>query len=140
METFKHLDKNGDGTLSREEILEGYKQMMDEEEAEAEVNRIMEMVDLDKSGFIDYTEFIAATLDKKKLISKERLEQAFNMFDKDGNGSISADELKEILGGKMSTVDNQVWADIIKEVDTNGDGVISFEEFTDMMMRYVNDT
>lgn len=56
--------------------------MMPEEEAEEEVNRIMQMVDLDKSGSIDYTEFIAATLDKKKIINKERLEQAFNMFDK----------------------------------------------------------
>lgn len=82
METFKALDKNGDGTLSRQEILDGYKQTMNEEEAEAEVNRIMEMVDTDKSGEIDYTEFIAATMDRKKMVSKERLEQAFNMFDK----------------------------------------------------------
>lgn len=82
LETFRTLDKNGDGTLSRDEILEGYKQLMSEEDAENEVNRIMEMVDIDKSGEIDYTEFIAATLDRKKMLSKERLEQAFNMFDK----------------------------------------------------------
>lgn len=82
LETFKTLDKNGDGTLSREEILEGYRQTMGEEEAEAEVNRIMAMVDLDKSGEIDYSEFIAATLDRKDMMSKDRLEEAFNMFDK----------------------------------------------------------
>lgn len=47
---------------------------MSEEEAEEEVNRIMEIADMDKSGSIDYTEFITATLDKKKFINKERLE------------------------------------------------------------------
>jgi calcium-dependent protein kinase len=139
MDTFKALDKNGDGILSKDEILEGYKQIMDEEEAEAEVSRIMAMVDLDKSGAIDYTEFIAATMDRKKMFSRERLEQAFSMFDKDGNGTISADELKEILGGHVNNMDTQVWAEIIKEVDTNGDGVISLEEFCDMMMRYVSE-
>lgn len=82
IETFKALDKNGDGTLSREEILEGYKQIMSEEDAVSEVNRIMAEVDLDKSGEIDYTEFVAATIDRKKLLSKDKLVAAFNLFDK----------------------------------------------------------
>jgi len=47
--------------------------------------------------------------------------------------------LKEILGGQLSSMDNAVWEEIVKEVDTNGDGVISLEEFTEMMMRYVNE-
>lgn len=54
----------------------------------------------------------------------------------DGSGTIDADELKEILGGQIQ--DEAVWNEIIKEVDTNGDGVISLEEFTEMMMKYAN--
>lgn len=50
--------------------------------AEIEVERIMSIVDIDKNGHIDYTEFISATMDKRKLLSKERLKSAFNLFDK----------------------------------------------------------
>jgi calcium-dependent protein kinase len=57
---------------------------------------------------------------------------AFSMFDKDGSGSISADEVKSVLGvGK--NVDEKLWLDIVKEVDANGDGEISFSEFKIMM-------
>jgi calcium-dependent protein kinase len=138
LNTFKELDANGDGSLSREEILTGYKQIMGDEEAEVEVAKIMDLVDMDKSGSIDYTEFIAATLDRKKLTSKERLVSAFNLFDRDGNGFIEANELKEVLGGQLNDVDEVTWEAMIKEVDTNGDGVISFDEFAQMMLKYVD--
>ena len=54
------------------------------------------------------------------------------MFDKDGNGTISPDEIREVLGGNTS---NKVIEDIIKEVDENGDGEIQFEEFVHMMKK-----
>eukprot|EP01017_Pseudomicrothorax_dubius_P022951 TRINITY_DN2469_c0_g1_i4.p1 TRINITY_DN2469_c0_g1~~TRINITY_DN2469_c0_g1_i4.p1 ORF type:complete len:346 (+),score=96.27 TRINITY_DN2469_c0_g1_i4:154-1191(+) len=135
---FKDLDKNGDGVLSREEILEGYKKIMTESEAIAEADRIMEQVDIDKSGFIDYTEFIAATIDRKKLVSKEKLEASFRLFDKDGSGTISPQEIKEVLGTAIQDLDEEVWQEIIKEVDVNGDGEISFEEFSNMIMKYLS--
>ena len=56
------------------------------------------------------------------------------MFDKDGSGLISAAEIKEVLGfGK--TLSEEAVNDIIKQVDENGDGEISFEEFSAMMKR-----
>ena len=42
----------------------------------------MQNVDIDKNGCIDYSEFIAATIDKRKLLSKERLKAAFAIFDR----------------------------------------------------------
>ena len=104
------------------------------EMAEAEVDRIMAVADADGSGEIDYSEWVVATINKQKLLSNEKLEAAFNLFDKDGGGSISADEIKEVLGiGKK--FDEKVWDEIIKEVDVNGDGEISFKEFKTMMER-----
>lgn len=58
------------------------------------------------------------------------------MFDKDGSGTISKDEIKEALGG----LDEKIVEDIIKEVDDNNDGEISFEEFEKMMNKMVSVT
>lgn len=98
----------------------------------------MKIADSDGSGEIDYSEWIVATMDKKKLLSNEKLEAAFNLFDKDGSGSISAVEVKDVLGvGK--NIDEKVWNDIIMEVDANGDGEISFIEFKTMMQKLLTE-
>jgi calcium-dependent protein kinase len=59
----------------------------------------MKTVDKNESGEIDYSEWVMATINRESLLSKQRLEMAFKMFDKDGSGSISIDEIKEIFGG-----------------------------------------
>ena len=106
--------------------------------AEDEVDRILKIADADGSGEIDYSEWIVATTDKKRLLSNEKLEAAFNLFDKDGSGTISAIEVKEVLGvGK--NIDEKVWNDIVMEVDANGDGEISFLEFKVMMQKLLTD-
>ena len=134
---FKTLDKNSDGKLSRDELIEGYREIMGDL-AEDEVDRIMRVADSDGSGEIDYSEWVIATINKKKLLSNEKLEAAFNLFDKDNSGTISALEVKEVLGvGK--NIDERIWNDIIMEVDANGDGEISFSEFKIMMERLLHE-
>ena len=59
---------------------------------------MLKSIDTDGSGKIDYTEFIAATMEKNIYMKEEKLFMAFKMFDIDGSGKISADELKETLG------------------------------------------
>ena len=59
------------------------------------------------------------------------------MFDKDGSGSISYDEIRQIFGRNKNIEDN-VWRDMIKEVDINGDGELSYVEFKEMMMKIIN--
>ena len=58
---------------------------------------------------------------------------AFKMFDKDGSGSITPDEIKKVLFSAENKIPNSVIESVIKQVDANGDGQISFEEFTQMM-------
>lgn len=61
------------------------------------MNKILNKVDTDKSGYIDYSEFILATVDRDKLLTTDRLKCAFDEFDADKNGKITADELANIL-------------------------------------------
>lgn len=51
-------------------------------------------------NFAKILEFIAATMERNVYLKEEKLWAAFKMFDKDGNGKISAQELKDILGSK----------------------------------------
>jgi len=73
-----------------------------------------------------------ATIDRANLLSKKRLETAFKMFDADGSGTISIDEIKKIFGG-AGNVSDSVWTRLVEEIDDNGDGMISFKEFSGMM-------
>lgn len=130
---FQAIDVNGDGKLSKEEIFTYYCKEMGEEAAEEEARRIIDAVDSDHSGFIDYTEFIKATLDSKTFASAGFLKKAFDMFDKDGSGSISATELRKILAGG-SLCEDTMWGEIIKTVDLNGDGEIDFKEFEKIIL------
>ena len=131
---FTKLDVNGDGKLSTEELLNGFKEIMGEVAAEAEVDRIMKMVDTDNNKCIDYSEFVMATLNKKNLLSESRLKAAFEIFDRDESGYIDANEIKQVLG-KGKQLDEKVWAELIREVDINGDGEVSYKEFKKIMQQ-----
>ena len=57
------------------------------------------------------------------------------MFDKDGNGFISKEEIEEVLG--TSVIDSNELQKLFKEVDKNGDGQISLVEFKEMMIKLI---
>jgi len=125
---FKAMDVNGDGKLSKEEIKNGYGQYFGRNLADEEVDEMFAKVDTDGSGEIEYSEFVVATMNEKNLLNNNKLQTAFKMFDKDGGGSISIDEIKQVLSFGQN-LDDEVINQIIKQVDANGDGEISYDEF-----------
>jgi calcium-dependent protein kinase len=129
---FRAMDINGDGKLSKDEIQLGFAQYFGRSLDDKEVDEMFDKVDADGSGAIDYSEFVVATMNEKNLLSNNKLQTAFKMFDKDGGGSISTDEIRAVLAFGQN-LDEKVIAEVIKQVDANGDGEISFEEFAEMM-------
>ena len=94
---FKAMDINGDGKLSKQEVKLGYAEYFGKQLGDDEVDDMFNKVDADGSGEIDYSEFVVATMNDKALLSSDKLQTAFKMFDKDGGGTISNDEIKQIL-------------------------------------------
>merc|ERR1711933_717519 len=65
---------------------------------------------------------------------RAEIEQTFKVFDKNGDGKITFDELKEVLTQLGEEVTDKDVMDMIKEADLNGDGAIDFEEFMIMII------
>ena len=132
-ESFKGLDLNGDGRLSREELINGYRTALSKEEAAEALERVMSTVDCDGNGYIDYSEFILAAVNEQVLLSKSNLERAFRSLDCDNSGKISLQEMKGMMG--MGVEGNEgVWAKLVQEADIDGDGEINLAEFTRLML------
>ena len=73
-------------------------------------------------------------------MTEDNIQAAFKLFDKDGGGTIDAKEIAQVLGYNVEA-DEQVWDEVIKEVDVNGDGQIDYDEFKQMLLKMAeNDT
>ncbi len=66
-------------------------------------------------------------MERSVYLKEEKLWAAFKLFDKDGNGKISALELKDVLGADDNCKnDLKYYEQMIKEADLNGDGEVIF--------------
>ncbi|CAL9028391.1 unnamed protein product [Prunus brigantina] len=129
---FDFFDENGDGKISPAELQTCVRSVggeLSEEEAEAAV----EASDLDGDGLLGFEEFqklMEATNDDNK---NQQLRDAFGMYEMEGSGCITPASLKRMLSrlGDSRSIDD--CKAMIRPFDLNGDGVLSFNEFTIMM-------
>lgn len=132
-DVFKRFDANGDGKISSSE-LSGILSSMGCDVKQEELGLMMKEADTDGDGFISLEEFIDLnTKGKDRAACLEDLKNAFEVFDLDRNGSITADELFQVLKGMGDGSTREDCRNMINGVDKNGDGLINFEEFKTMM-------
>ena len=87
-------------------------------------------------------EFNAKRYERNGLTADEVLEikEAFDLFDTDGSGHISTDELKQALRNLGIDARNQTLSNMMNDLDKNSDNTIDFDEFIDMMTAKMSDT
>ena len=128
---FEAFDKQKDGQITYDELKQGLIQLKSRNIKENDIIALFKSIDVDQNGKIDYTEFLAATIQKVNYYRNERLWEAFCMYDKDNNGHITKEELIKALKAEKSQ--EKEIEKYIQAVDKNGDGQIDYKEFLALM-------
>jgi calcium-dependent protein kinase len=126
---FRALDSDGNGKLSKQELVETSTslKLFTPEEAE----EIFEKCDMDRSGFIDYNEFLVATMSWNQLLSDQKAQMVFKYFEK--CGKLSLDELKSCF----TNVSEKEWREFLLQVDEDKNGDISLQEFKEYLINTI---
>ena len=132
-EAFSLFDKNGDGSISEVELGEIMKSLGQKPTLQ-ELRDMIHEVDTDNNGTIDFKEFLV--LMERQVGSGDKdteYMEAFKLFDKNGDGTISAEELKEVMTNIGEKMNDSEISQMIKEADLDGDGQINYSEFIRML-------
>lgn len=114
IDLFNSFDTNNDGYITKKELKKGLQKM--QKRSDEEVDAIMDSIDTDKNGAINFNEFISATLNTNISKDYERIVKAFEFFDLDNDGLIDENELKNALAGQeFSKIDVSIFQSAIKD-------------------------
>ena len=104
---------------------------------EAELQDMINEVDADGNGTIDFPEFLSLMARKMKdTDTEEELIEAFKVFDRDGNGLISAAELRHVMTNLGEKLTDEEVDEMIREADIDGDGHINYEGIISLTHNY----
>lgn len=140
-ECFELFDRDGDGALTAKEV-EVAVRALGQNPNEFEMKEMLEGADPEETGRFEFMQFLEIVAQKlKDTDNEEELREAFRVFDQEGNGRLSAAELRHCLttlGDKMTEAEAD---ELIREADIDNDGEIVYEEFINILMHraYLNE-
>ncbi|KAK4430155.1 putative calcium-binding protein CML16 [Sesamum alatum] len=134
---FDRFDMDRDGSLTQLELAALLRSLGLRPTGD-QIHILLAKMDANGNGFIEFEELVEAILpdiDEQVLINQEQLMKVFRSFDRDGNGYITAAELAGQMAKMGQPLTYNELTEMMQEADTNGDGVISFNEFANVLAR-----
>ncbi|XP_073326341.1 troponin C, skeletal muscle-like [Pagrus major] len=133
---FDMFDTDGGGDISTKE-LGTVMRMLGQNPTREELDEIIEEVDEDGSGTIDFEEFLVMMVrllkEDQAGKSEEELAECFRVFDKNGDGYIDREEFALIIRSTGEPITEDEIDELMKDGDKNADGMLDFDEFLKMM-------
>lgn len=127
---FHVLDKDNSGTLEISEIREAFNEM---NISQQELDQIFDNIDLNHDGEINYTEFLAVTVDRQRAMTENNMRFAFHHFDVDDTGTITIENLKECFKREGRQFSDEELQTMLDEVKCAEPGKIKYAEFVAFM-------
>ncbi|KAL0380707.1 UNVERIFIED_CONTAM: putative calcium-binding protein CML16 [Sesamum calycinum] len=134
---FDRFDMDRDGSLTQLELA-ALLRSLGLRPTGNQIHILWAKMDANGNGFIEFEELVEAILPditEQVLINQEQLMKVFRAFDRDGNGYITAAELAGQMAKMGQPLTYHELTEMMQEADTNGDGVISFNEFANVLAR-----
>ncbi len=133
-DAFDMFDRDRDGVVTSRELASVIKSVI-RDIGDVEIKQMIQEVDIDGNGVIDFEEFVVMMNRRnKETDAEDDVINAFRVFDSDADGIISSTELRHImttLGDKLNDAEVD---EMIREADVDNNGLIYYEEFVRMMM------
>lgn len=130
-EIFRSFNRNNDGSLTQLELgslLRSLGLTPSPDQLDALIQKA------NSNGLVEFSEFVALVspelVPAKSPYTDEQLQQLFKMFDRDGNGYVTAADLAHSMAELGHALTAEELTGMIKEADTDGDGRINFQEFS----------
>ena len=131
IQIFKLVNINGDGKLQKEELKKVLLYFVSEEYL-INFENIFNLLDSENRGYIEYSEFLRATLDRENIVTEENLKSAFDYFDKENKGYFNEEQMKIFC--EENKINEQLCHLIFEEIDLNKNGKVDFEVFKNIML------
>ncbi|KAG6636238.1 probable calcium-binding protein CML11 [Carya illinoinensis] len=132
-EIFRSFDRNNDGSLTQLE-LGSLLRSLGLKPSPEQLETLIQKADKNSNGMVEFSEFVELVvpelLPAKSPYTEDQLRQLFGMFDRDGDGFITAAELAHSMAKLGHALTVEELTGMIKEADTDGDGRINFHEFS----------